>query len=89
MTKKMKPMCLSIDPEMHMMLKKKADMKGQKLSDFVRKILGYFSIDRDDIKSVVLQIPQEVLCSRESLDKWLSQKSNSLLNQFFPPVNQP
>jgi hypothetical protein len=84
MTKKMQPMSLSISPEMKEILDTKAEAKGQKTSDFIRRLLGYFSLERDDIKPVVLQIPQEAMASREDLAQWLDQKSVALLNQFFP-----
>lgn len=87
MAKKMKPMSLSIDQETHEMLKKRAAAKNQKLSDFVRRLLGHFVLDKDDAKAVVLQIPNEALSSRENMDKWLSQRFNNLLNQFFPTHN--
>jgi hypothetical protein len=84
MTKKMQPMSLSISPEMKAILDSKAEAKGQKTSDFIRRLIGYFSLERDDIKPVVLQIPQEALASREDLQHWLALKSAALVNQFFP-----
>lgn len=86
MTKKMQPMSLSISPEMKEILDTKAAAKGQKTSDFIRRLLGYFSLERDDIKPVVLQIPQEAMASREALEEWLGNKSVALTNQFFPEV---
>jgi hypothetical protein len=84
MTKKMQPMSLSISPEMKEILDTKAAAKGQKTSDFIRRLLGYFSLERDDIKPVVLQIPQGALSSRLELENWLAHKSVALVNQFFP-----
>ena len=82
----MQPMSLSISPEMKEVLDNKAAAKKQKTSDFIRKLIGCFNLERDDIKPVVLQIPQEAMESREELKAWLDQKSEALLNQFFPPV---
>lgn len=84
MTKKMQPMSLSISPEMKEILDAKAEAKGQKTSDFIRRLIGYFALERDDIKPVVLQIPQDSMTSRDELEKWLDQKFAALLNQFFP-----
>jgi hypothetical protein len=86
MSKKMHPMSLSISPEMKEILDKKAAAKNQKTSDFIRRLIGYFNLENDDIKPVVLQIPSEAMESRETLEQWLNQKSNALLNQFFPPI---
>lgn len=84
MTKKMQPMSLSISPEMKDILDTKAEAKGQKTSDFIRRLLSYFSLERDDIKPVVLQIPLDAMASRSDLEKWLENKSIALVNQFFP-----
>lgn len=84
MSKKMHPMSLSMSLEMKTILDNKAEAKGQKTSDFVRQLLSYFSLERNDIKPVVLQIPQDVILSREKLEQWLAQKSQTLVNQFFP-----
>jgi hypothetical protein len=81
---KMKVMSISVEPELHEILKIKAESKNQKVSDFVRRLIGYFSLERNDIKPVVLQIPQEALVSRQALESWLNKKSVALVDQFFP-----
>jgi hypothetical protein len=84
MPKKMKPMSLSVSLEWKEVLDKKAAAKNLKTSEFVRQLISYFSLERDDIKPVVLQIPQEAIESRENLEKWLQNKSEVLVKQFFP-----
>lgn len=81
---KMKVMSISVEPEFHEILKTKAEAKNQKVSDFIRRLLGYFSLERDDVKPVVLQIPQEALESRQLLESWLNKKITALTDQFFP-----
>lgn len=80
----MKPMSLSVSLEWKEVLDKKAAAKNLKTSEFVRQLISYFSLERDDIKPVVLQIPQEAIESRENLEKWLQNKSEVLVKQFFP-----
>lgn len=77
-------MSLSVSLEWKEVLDKKAAAKNLKTSEFVRQLISYFSLERDDIKPVVLQIPQEAIESRENLEKWLQNKSEVLVKQFFP-----
>ena len=87
--RKMKPMSLSIEPEMKKILDDRAEARGQKTSDFVRRLINCFGLDRDDVKPVVLQIPKDALASREALEGWLGKKTNALVNQFFPAEVTP
>ena len=82
----MQPMSLSISQDFKDILDTKAKEKNQKTSDFIRRLLSYYGLERDDIKPVVLQSPYAAMESRENLEFWLSAKSQALVDQFFPKI---
>jgi hypothetical protein len=82
--KKMHPMSVSMSQAMKDIIDKKAAAKNQKTSDFLRRLIGHFGLERNDIKPVVFQIPQSAMGTREELEAWLSAKTTALVDQFFP-----
>lgn len=85
MSKRMKIMSLSLPAEMKELLDETSEKKGISTSDLIRQLVSKFALGREDVKSVVLQIPVDVLKDKLGFQQWLDNKSKALANHFFPP----
>lgn len=82
--KEIKIMSLSLDPEMHELIKNSAKKLGHKnvsqlIRDLVSKYLDLLVNDADDIP-VILRIPSELKENPEELRSWLNQKAEAITN---------
>lgn len=81
---KIKIMSLSLDPEMHELIKNSAKKLGHKnvsqlVRDLVSKYLDVLVNDADDIP-VILRIPNRIKDDPESLKAWLRVKMDAIAN---------
>lgn len=81
---KIKIMSLSLDPEMHDLIKNSAKKLGHKnvsqlIRDLVSKYLGLLVNDADDTP-VILRIPSDVREDSEKLRAWLHIKADAIAN---------
>lgn len=81
---KIKIMSLSLDPEMHDLIKSSAKKLGHKnvsqlIRDLVSKYLDLLVNDSEDIP-VILRIPNHLRNSPSELKSWLDQKSEAITN---------
>ena len=83
MSKRMKIMSLSLPVEMKELLDETSAARGISTSDLIRQLVSKFALGRDDVKSVVLQIPVSHLQNKDELIKWLNNKQLALINHFF------
>lgn len=79
---KIKIMSLSLDPEMHELIKNSAKKLGHKnvsqlIRDLVSKYLDLLVNDTDDIP-VILRIPSHIKDNPEELRSWLHFKSDAI-----------
>ena len=79
---KIKIMSLSLDPEMHELIKNSAKKLGHKnvsqlIRDLVSKYLDLLVNDTDDIP-VILRIPSHIKENPEKLRSWLHFKSDAI-----------
>jgi len=79
---KIKIMSLSLDPEMHELIKNSAKKLGHKnvsqlIRDLVSKYLDLMVNDSDDIP-VILRIPGDLKENPEALKSWLHFKSDAI-----------
>lgn len=79
MKDKIKIMSLSLDPEMHDLIKNSAKKLGHKnasqlIRDLVSKYLDLLVNDKEDIH-VILKIPNELKENHVELKAWLEKKS--------------
>jgi hypothetical protein len=75
---------LSLDSDFVEVLKAQAtERKFDKLSDYVQDWLKKLSLERSDIKRVILQIPPGALVNKESLGLWLKNRSSEIVNHYF------
>lgn len=79
---KIKIMSLSLDPEMHELIKISAKKLGHKnvsqlIRDLISKYLDLLVNDADDIP-VILRIPGHLKDDPKSLREWLGQKSDAI-----------
>lgn len=84
MKEKIKIMSLSLDPEMHDLIKNSAKKLGHKnasqlIRDLVSKYLDLLVNDNEDIH-VILKIPNELKENAVELRSWLAQKSEAITN---------
>jgi metal-responsive CopG/Arc/MetJ family transcriptional regulator len=82
--KEIKIMSLSLEPEMHELIKNSAKKLGHKnvsqlIRDLVSKYLDLLVNDNEDIP-VILRIPNGLKENREQLKSWLDQKSEAITN---------
>lgn len=80
--KKTKIVSLSLEPEMHDLIKSSANRLGHKnvsqlIRDLVSKYMDLMVGDKDDI-SIVLKVPGEVHRDGNLLKKWLAAKSEAI-----------
>jgi hypothetical protein len=84
MSKKRSLLNLSLDSELLNAIKKQSTAKGvEKLSDYVGDWLMKLGLEKDDIKRVVLQIPSNVLESRDKLEAWLFHRCREIVDHYF------
>lgn len=81
---KIKIMSLSLDPEMHELIKNSAKKLGHKnvsqlIRDLVSKYLDLLVNDADDIP-VILRVPNRLKDDQESLRAWLNIKMEAIAN---------
>ena len=80
--KKLKIMSLSVEPEMHELLKESAKKMGWSTSQLVRELVNrYLDLvvqDNEDMQPVVLRIPGKVREDKEKLREWLQFKANAI-----------
>ena len=80
--KKTKIVSLSLDPEMHEVIRGVANRLGHKnvsqlIRDLVSKYINLMLVEEDDV-SIVLRIPGDVHTDEERLKSWLSLKSEAI-----------
>lgn len=80
--KEIKIMSLSLDPEMHELIKNSAKKLGHKnvsqlIRDLVSKYLDLLVNDADDVP-VILRIPNHLKDNTDELRAWLHQKSEAI-----------
>lgn len=91
--KEIKIMSLSLDPEMHELIKSSAKKLGHKnvsqlIRDLVSKYLELLVNDADDIP-VILRIPNHLKEDPNGLRSWLDQKSDAITNALTKNGNSP
>lgn len=80
--KKTKIVSLSLEPEMHELIKSSAKRLGHKnvsllVRDLVSKYLDLMVNDSEDIP-VILRIPAELKDDKEGIRSWLHRKSDAI-----------
>lgn len=80
--KKVKIMSLSLEPEMHELIKESAKKLGHKnvsqlIRDLVSKYLGLLVNDGDDIP-VIIRVPDSVVSDPQRLRSWLRAKADAI-----------
>lgn len=91
MKDKIKIMSLSLDPEMHDLIKSSAKKLGHKnvsqlIRDLVSKYLDLLVNDSDDM-TVILRIPNHLKENSEELRSWLDQKSEAITKALSQNAN--
>ena len=81
--KKTKIVSLSLEPEMHELIKSSAKRLGHKnvsqlVRDLVSKYLDLMVNDSDDVP-VILRIPAELKDDAEGMRSWLRRKSDAIV----------
>ena len=81
---RIKIMSLSLDPEMHELIKNSAKQLGHKnvsqlIRDLVSKYLGLLVNEADDIP-VILRIPNRLKNDPEGMRSWLKIKMDAIAN---------
>lgn len=75
---------LSIETDYLNVLKAQSKDRGfEKLSDYICDWLKKLSLERSDIKRIILQVPEPALKSREALEAWLFRRLQAVLDHFF------
>jgi len=83
MSRNVKVVSLSLEPEMHDKLKSLSKQKGlNNVSQLIRDVLDRFLILDDDIIPVIVKIPINLKGDKEGLKSWLEKKSDALVNHF-------
>jgi Arc/MetJ-type ribon-helix-helix transcriptional regulator len=82
MPKETKIVSLSLDPEMHELIKRSAKKLGHKnvsqlIRDLVSKHLDLMVNDKDETP-VIIRIPGSLKGDRESIRSWLYKKSDAI-----------
>jgi hypothetical protein len=80
MSKKLNIMSLSIEPELHELLKEHAKRKSMSVSEFVRKWLDKYPFNTDSVIPVVLDIPEALTKDKQALTNFLGKKSQAIVS---------
>jgi hypothetical protein len=84
--KKIKIMSLSLDEEMHTLIKDSAKKLGHKNSsqlirDLINKYLPLVVNDKDEIP-IIIKVPSEIISDKLELESWLDSKMKLILSKF-------
>jgi predicted CopG family antitoxin len=95
MSKNKKVMSIAICPELHADLKKYTSRKNMSVSEYLGDLIEKavkVDVDEDpivigkssenDVKSVVLKVPVNLIGNRENLQKWMEVQSNGIVNKL-------
>jgi hypothetical protein len=75
---------LSLDSDFVDCLKEHAKAKNfEKLSEFVQDWLKKLSLDKKDIKRIILHVPEPAFNSKQALESWLYRRSLEIVNHYF------
>lgn len=82
--KKLKIVSLSLEPEMHELIKVSAKKLGHKnvsqlIRDLISKYLDLHVNDNDDI-SVIIKIPNDISQDSKKLESWLNLKTKAIFD---------
>ena len=80
MSKKLNIMSLSIEPELHDLLRDHANKKGMSVSEFVRKWLDKYPFNSSNVIPVVIDIPEALTRDKDALNSFLSKKSQTIVS---------
>lgn len=80
MSKKLNIMSLSIQPELHDLLKEHAKKKSMAVSEFVRNWLDKYPFHNDGVIPVVLDVPEHLTRNKEALTAFLEKKSQQIVS---------
>lgn len=80
--KKVKIMSLSLDPEMHDLIKNSAKKLGHKnvsqlIRDLVSRYIGLMVNDSEEIP-VIIRVPESLVSDPERLKAWLGAKADAI-----------
>ncbi len=78
MAKKLNIMSLSIETELHNLLKDHAKRRNMSTSEFVRSWLDKYPFSTDNVIPVVLDIPEVLTKDKEALNTFLAKKSQAI-----------
>lgn len=79
MAKKLSIMSLSIETEMHKLLKDHAKKRNMKVSEFVRNWIDKYPFNTTNVIPVVIDIPESMLRDKEALNAFLAKKSQAIV----------
>jgi len=80
MSKKLHIMSLSIEPELHELLKEHAKKRSMSVSKFVCTWLEKYPFHSGPVIPVVLDIPENMTRNRDALNTFLSKKSQAIVS---------
>jgi len=80
MSKKINIMSISLEPEMHDLLKVHAKKKKIPVSEFVRSWLDKYPFNGENVIPVVLDVPEHLTRDRDSLASFLAKKSQIIVS---------
>lgn len=80
MSKKLNIMSLSIEPELHELLKEHAKRRSMSVSEFVRKWLDKYPFNTDNVIPVVVDIPEALTRDKNALNAFLAKKSQAIVS---------
>ena len=79
MSKKLNIMSLSIEPELHELLKEQSKKRGMSVSEFVRKWLDKYPFHASNVIPVVMDIPESLTKDRDALTAFLAKRNQAIV----------
>jgi hypothetical protein len=80
MSKKVNIMSLSIETELHDLVKEHAKKRNMSTSEFVRKWLDKYPFNTDNVIPVVLDIPEGLTKDKDALSAFLLKKNQAIVS---------
>jgi hypothetical protein len=89
MPEKQKVITFGVPESLYNKINDSASLRGQKISDYMKKFVNDYYNDDVFCTRVVLDVPREKFGDKEYLKAWFKQKTDYLIDHFYDLYNDP
>jgi len=75
---------LSLDSDFVEVLKEQSKARGfEKLSEYVQDWLKKLSLEKNNVKRIILQVPETAFVNKQTLERWLTNRNAEIVEHYF------